>query len=382
MRPVVAHVNDAFFKKSETFIYHYVSNLEGFYAVLFANKFVNFVQFPYPEKDMYEMFIRPGFFNVLFRKLLKRRFSKESKKIEKNMKDRRVQLIHAHFGPTGYNSVDIKKRLGVPLITTFYGYDVSELPRIKRWRDRYSILFKEGDLFLVEGLHMKARLAELGCPEQKIKVQRIAIPLDKIPYVNTRFKKKGDKVILLFAGRFVEKKGLIYALNAIERAWKEHDNFEFRIIGDGPWGQRINKFVSERHMSGYVKMLGFLTYENYLKELRESDIFIHPSVTAANGDSEGGAPTTILEAQAMGKPVISTNHADIPNIVVPGKSAMLSQEHDIIGLSDNILYVLRNRNVWISMGRAGREFVERHHDIKNEATRLEEKYKILLDNKF
>jgi colanic acid/amylovoran biosynthesis glycosyltransferase len=109
-----------------------------------------------------------------------------------------------------------------------------------------------------------------------------------------------------------------------------------------------------------------------------ADIFIHPSVTSESGDSEGGAPTVILEAQAMGLPVVSTTHADIPNIVQPQKSALLSRERDLPGLVSNILSILENQDQWAAMGEAGRAFVEQYHDIKKEVVSLEQKYSALL----
>ena len=112
--------------------------------------------------------------------------------------------------------------------------------------------------------------------------------------------------------------------------------------------------------------------------MKNADIFIQPSVTSQSGDTEGGAPTVILEAQAAGMPVIATTHADIPNIVVPGKSALLSAEKDSIGLSKNIEHLLNNQDSWEIMGRFGREFVTQHHDIKKEVIGLENKYMALL----
>jgi colanic acid/amylovoran biosynthesis glycosyltransferase len=101
-------------------------------------------------------------------------------------------------------------------------------------------------------------------------------------------------------------------------------------------------------------------------------------VTAQDGDSEGGAPTVILEAQAAGMPVIATNHADIPNIVVPGQSALLSNERDVEGLVKNIAHLLDHPEQWEIMGKEGRAFVEKFHDIKKEAEALEQKYRSLL----
>ena len=110
-------------------------------------------------------------------------------------------------------------------------------------------------------------------------------------------------------------------------------------------------------MGAYTKLLGFQQHENMIKEMDKSDIFISPSVTAANGDSEGGAPTTILEAQACGLPVLSTYHADIPNIVIPEKSALLAPERDAETLSNNLMTLLNEQERWKEMGGNGKNFI-------------------------
>jgi colanic acid/amylovoran biosynthesis glycosyltransferase len=225
---------------------------------------------------------------------------------------------------------------------------------------------------------MRSKLIEIGCPAQKIQIQRIAIPLDKLSFRKRLPKNDGGKVIFIFCGRFVEKKGLFYVLEALFEVKKSYKNFEFRIIGDGPLKGQIEELIEKYDLSHHVRLLGFLTYQQYLAHMEEADIFIHPSVTSATGDSEGGAPTVILEAQAMGLPVISTTHADIPNIVRPQQSALLSKERDINGLVANIVYGLENQDRWADMGEAGRGFVEEFHDIKKEVNELEKKYREMI----
>lgn len=377
MSPIVAHIHNLFFAKSETFIYNYISNLKRVHPICLAGEFVNLDQFPFPKEDIY--YININIKKYTIRWFLNKRlgFGRDLK-AEKIIKKRKVQLIHAHFGSNGVYSLKLKKRFRIPLVTTFYGYDISKLAKTKEWITRYKDLFQKGDLFLVEGEYMKAKLIELGCPKEKIQVQRIAIPVNKIPFLVKNPKKSNERVILIFSGRFVEKKGLIYALQAIEKVREKFKNFEFRIIGDGPLKREIEEFIKDHSMENYVKLLGFLTYEDYLKEMEKADIFVHPSVTASDGDSEGGAPTTILEAQAMGMPVVSTNHADIPNVTLPGTSALLSDERDCEMLIQNISFLLQNQDIWEKMGRAGRNFVEAHHDIKKEIVALEDKYDFIL----
>jgi len=91
-------------------------------------------------------------------------------------------------------------------------------------------------------------------------------------------------------------------------------------------------------------------------------------VTAADGDSEGGAPTILLEAQAIGTPIVTTRHADIPHVVPEGPGVWLCAEHDVDALATALCAALRQRTP------SSAAHVMAHHDIVHVAVRLEEIY--------
>lgn len=383
IKPVVAHFKDCFFINSETFIYNYLTNFNNYDPICLASEFINLDEFFFKYKNMYlinNKLLKYNLIKKIYFKLYQYSYSYDLNKAVSAIKGRNAKLIHAHFGPNGYAALRLSKKIGIPLVTNFYGFDISMIISLfDKWKHRYQRLFKEGDLFLVEGQFMKTKLIEMGCPPEKIKIQRIAIPLEKLKYRVHNQKKNGEKIIFIFCGRFVEKKGLIYALQAFKEVLTKYTNFEFRIIGDGLLKAEIEYFIVQNKMSDYVKLLGFLKYEDYLKEINEADILVNPSVTACNGDTEGGAPTTIIEAQAFGMPVLTSFHADIPNIVVPDSSALLSSERDSAHLAQNIIFLIENQDAWEKMGIVGRHFVEEHHNIEKEIGGLENKYRELIE---
>ena len=178
-------------------------------------------------------------------------------------------------------------------------------------------------------------------------------------------------------GRLQEKKGLAYALEAFSKVVTKYP-IHFRIIGDGVLEYALQKKCSEMGINKMVTWLGKLPHKEVIKELDSCDIFIHPSITAKSGDSEGGAPTIILEAQACGIPVLATAHADIPFITINGQSALLSQEKDSQALAENLEFLLENTDIWKKMGKIGRHFVQENHNIEKEVIKLESIYYQLL----
>jgi colanic acid/amylovoran biosynthesis glycosyltransferase len=296
-----------------------------------------------------------------------------SSRLRRALRRHATGVLHAHFGYTGQQILAVKAQTGLPLVTSFYGEDASALPREQGWRKRYAELFARGDRFLVEGPVMRQRLVALGCKPEKISIQPIAIPVARYPFRERR-RRTGQPVQLLFCASLREKKGLVYALEALARVRADHADLTLRVAGDGPERATIENLIDRLCLRDAVEMLGAIPHEQFVKELEGADLFVQPSVTARNGDTEGGAPTTLLEAQACGLPVLSTFHADIPNVVGHGESGLLAPERDADALASHLELLLEEPERWPAMSRAGRARVEQFHDAPRLMERLEDLY--------
>jgi colanic acid/amylovoran biosynthesis glycosyltransferase len=276
----------------------------------------------------------------------------------------------------GCYNLNLKRSLELPMVTTFYGIDLS-LYALTGWDVRYRPLFREGECFLVEGSHMKKCLQELGCPEDKIRIVHIGADTDLFKYKERQVKERG-KSTLLFCGRLIEKKGLEYALRALASIKDKCSNVELRVIGDGPLRDRLIGLVEELELENVVKLLGYVPYEQTKKEMDNAHILVQPSVTATNGETEGGAPTVLIEAQACGMPILASLHADIPEVVLDGKSGLLSEERNFEQLAEHMVFLLEHPEKWPEMGLAGRRHVEENYNIKTEAQKIEQIYAELI----
>ncbi|MBI5795095.1 MAG: glycosyltransferase [Planctomycetes bacterium] len=382
MKPTVAHAINNYLGLSETFIYSYLTNIKRYKPIVLTTQITHLEQFPFrPIYDCSKInryswwWFRDRFGYYLY--LNKKEYFEHILYFKYVLKKEKARLVHAHFGPQGVAMIPIKRRLKLPLITTFYGFDLTQLPRENMWNKAYQRLFKEGDLFLVEGNNMKRSLMEIGCAGEKIVIQHIGVDTEKINFKERTFPSDW-KIVILCCGRFVEKKGLIYALQALKLLISKNPQIEFRIIGDGVLRNSIGSFIKENNLSPYVYLLGYQPHRVFVEELKKAHIYIQPSVTAQNGDSEGGAPTTLLEAQAAGVPVLSTYHADIPEIVVNGKSGFLVPERDARALAERLEYLIDHPEEWSTMGREGRRHVEMNYNICKETENLENIYDSLI----
>ena len=369
MKPVVAHLTSTYLPLTENWLYHNdIINLKRYEPIVIAQSTMNLNK--YPTQNVYSIPERSFIMKIFNRIRLKFIISYQTSSFEKIIKESNVKLLHAHFGTEGVRYLKLKKNLDLPMITTFYGYDVSTVPRRPYWKKRYIQLFQEGDLFLTEGTNMKNELIKLGCPENKIIVQHLGVDLNTFKFTPRTLPEDGN-ITILIAASFREKKGIPYAIQAFVKVKEDHPEIQLRILGDGPMRNKIESLIADLDVSGSVTLLGYQSHDVFLKEATNAHIFMHPSVTAKNGDTEGGAPVAIIEAQATGLPIISSYHTDIPEVVVDGKSALLAPERDVGTLAKHLEYLVENPDVWEVMGRAGREHVEQEYDVMVQVGKLE-----------
>lgn len=302
----------------------------------------------------------------------------------KVLKKHRVSILHSHFGNRGYFDLALKQKLTIPQVTTFYGHDVSLLPQEERWKRNFKDLFKEGDLMLAEGHYMKKALIELGCPDDKVKVQHLGINPATIPFIPRKLG-ASEKVKILIAGTFREKKGITYALEACAKVASRYGNIEITLIGDAGRSQReidykkeITTIISTRNLAERINYLGFLPYPAFIEEAKNNHIFLSPSIHPSDGETEGGAPVALIEMSAYGMPIVSTFHCDIPEVVLDGKSGFLVPEKDSDALAERLEHLIEHPELWEPMGRAGRKYIEEEFNIVKQAAQLEVVYDSLL----
>jgi len=270
-------------------------------------------------------------------------------------------IIHCHFGPNGYLAFYLKDIGAIhgKVVTTFYGYDISTY--VKQNGERaYTSLFKRGDLFISICEDMRNRLIRLGCNKEKAVILRLGVDMDRFR-CNRRKNDNGHIIRLLSVGRLVEKKGFEYSIRAVAKIVRQYPRIEYKIIGDGHLKNDIVSLIQELNVAAYVKLLGWCTQDEVETIMAESDIFLAPSVTARDGDREG-TPTVLIEASARCLPVISTQHAGIPEVVQDGKSGFLVPEKDVSALTEKLQYLIENPVIWSELGQAGRRHVIESYD--------------------
>lgn len=290
-------------------------------------------------------------------------------------------ILHCQFGPIGELGL-LLRDTGVfhgKIITSFRGFDISSYVK-EQGENTYEDLFRRGDLFLCVSEHIKADLIRLGCDREKIIVHRSGIDPNTFTVI-PRELKKGGKTTILTIARLVEKKGVEYGIRAIAEILKKHPQIEYKIAGDGPLKDKLQRLIAELNVGDKIELVGWRSQDQIAQLLERSDILLTPSLTSSKGDQEG-IPGVIMEAFATGLPVVSTLHAGIPELVQDGASGFLVPEKNVDALVEKLEILIEQPQLRYAMGRTGRKFVEQSYNIETLNNRLVDVYQQLLRNEF
>ena len=231
---------------------------------------------------------------------------------------------------------------------------------------------------------MGRSLIELGCPESKIRILHLGVATIEIRF-HPRQLTPGESLRILLAASFQEKKGLPTGINALGSLHARNIPFEATLIGEAnsePRSQkergRILQALANNGLTNKVRLMGYQSHRVLLEEAYRHHVFLSPSVTAEDGDTEGGLPVTLIEMAATGMPVVTTNHCDIPELVLPGVTGLQATEGNVDQLAEHLEWLYQNTAKWQSIADAARKRVEAEFDVSKQGIRLGQVYRELI----
>lgn len=293
--------------------------------------------------------------------------------VRRIIRSRGITVLHGHFGNFSYRFLKTALSTGTPLVTSFYGRDLSSLARKKKHRRRYRVLFEKGDRFIVEGPVALDTLVRLGCPEEKVRVVHFGVYPERIPFV-MRCYTPGEPFEILMAAGLAEKKGHAYALAAVAQLIENQENVHFTIIGSGEEKENIDHAIAALNLTPHVTLISGISYDALVEQMLRAHVFLHPSVTASDGDTEGGAPVVLLDAMASGLPVVSSFHADIPTIVPHEQAGLLADEKDVAQLTAHLGLLIHDSEKLGALSTFARQHVEENHNWHKQIMKIEAIY--------
>ena len=297
--------------------------------------------------------------------------------------DTRPSLIHAHFGIDGVYALPLARRLGVPLITTFHGFDATlstaALLTSPAWAN-YPLfrgqLARRGSLFLCVSSYIQQRVLAMGFPADRTHVHYTGVDCQAI---QPRAPEEETETILHVA-RLVEMKGTRYLLRAFATLMPLHPGATLVIIGDGELSRPLHTLARSLGLGDRVRFLGALPHAKALAWMRKAAMLVLPSVLTNTGRVEG-LGMVLLEAAATGVPVVATSVGGIAEGVQDGQTGYLVPERDSLALCRRMSELLTQSTERRRMGCRARSFVEAKYDIRRQSERLEDLYDSVLSTR-
>lgn len=282
-------------------------------------------------------------------------------------------LIHAHFAVDAAAVLPLQRRLGIPLVVSLHGYDVTSSDAAlagfapgRAYLRRKRELHERASRFICVSDHIRAMALRRGFPEAKLVTQAIGIDVDAFQTDPAAAREP----LILFVGRLVEKKGCAHLLRAMRTVEQAAPEAELVIVGDGPLrGALEQEAAGLRH----CRFLGAQPAGAVVALMRRAAVLAAPSIVAGTGDTEG-LPIVLCEAQASGLPVAGFHGPGTSEAVADGETALLADPGDEAGLADRITRLLLEPARAAQLGAAGRARARRLFNLATQSALLEERY--------
>lgn len=165
-------------------------------------------------------------------------------------------------------------------------------------------------------------------------------------------------------------KGHRYFVEAAAKILSRIKNVTFVIVGEGPEEDNLQTQISKLGLKDRVLLLGYR--ENQIDAMRSLDVFVLPSVEADT------IPQALMQALAVGLPVVSTSFGSIPDVVIHGETGLLAVPRDASSLAEQIIAMLEDDGLRQRLGANGRRLIEARYSLDMMLDRLESVYQRVL----
>ena len=349
-RPLVASYCTQFLKPEMLHIYRQVTGLRRYATFVMAKERLGAERLPFDAIEMVTPERRLA--RSLFLKFVRRAppllYRGELDAMRKILARRPADLMHIYFGHTGVHLLPFIESWDKPCVVSFHGADVM-LPEFRGYREKMRRMLRIVSLVLARSESLRARLVEIGCPPEKIHINRTGIPLDQFPPVHRPAPADGAWRFVQ-ACRLIPKKGLLTALHAFRQFLQKFPNAKFSIAGEGPMKTELVQTIAALGLRGSVELRGFLSQPELSALYSQAHVFLHPSEMTADKNQEG-VPNSMLEAMSTGLPVVATLHGGIPEAVDAASGFLVGEKNDG-ALFAAMCRMTETGERWLEMGRA------------------------------
>lgn len=386
-RPLVASLVGTFLKPEMQSVFRQVTGLRRWRTVVLTEKRANAAQFPFePVVTLKKRGFRPrgNFIRRFYWKHLRKTWPPpgyvepvpprdfEFCDLVPRLRALRPRLLHIYYGHKARKYLPLVERWGGPLLVSFHGVDVARDVDKTVYHASFAEVFQRAAIVAARSRSLLEELAALGCPREKLRLNRTPIPLGHLPFA-LRHPPPDGSWVFVQACRLIRKKGLHTTLEALRKVVARHPKTRFVVAGDGPLRGELLETARALGLAGSFELAGWLDQAALLALCQRGHLFLHPSETTSSGDQEG-IPNSMLEAMATGLPVVATRHGGIPEAMDDNRDGFLVPERSPDALADAILRVIETPGLLEQFSAQAAATVKERFGLEASIAALEQAY--------
>lgn len=284
--------------------------------------------------------------------------------------------VMCHYLTTAVHLRELWQQPGLRCVVHCHGHDVtwdrrSELlPFLPAHGYRYQqhVSALVGKIELIANSHITRQvLLSAGFPRHDIHLKHLGIDSSA---VETHFHRERRKLQVVFLGRMIDCKGPIETLRAFEKACDRGFKGSLHFAGDGPLRKPCQRLAKLSHHADNIQFYGAVSHDFAMQLLANGDICsAHNKRSPITGQEEAFG-VSIIEAMAHGLPVVTGRSGGVVESIIHGKTGLLVTPGDVDAHADALLNLFEQPDQRSKMGKAARQRVVEHFDIKREQTQL------------
>ncbi|MDQ3889807.1 MAG: glycosyltransferase, partial [Actinomycetota bacterium] len=280
-------------------------------------------------------------------------------------------LVHFGYGTLARGRMHVRELLGCSVAVSFRGYDINYFGLDDP--GCYDDVWAGADILHLVSEDIWKRAQRRGCPPDKPHlVVTDAVEVDRFTVPERRREEAGTRPLhIVGVGRLHWKKGYDYALSALRALLDSGVDARYRIVGEGPHREPMMFAIHELELEDHVELLGARTAGEVQETMRWADVCLHAAV------SEGFC-VSVIEAQAMGLPVVCTDADGLSENVEDGVTGFVVTKRDSRALAERLAELARDAGLRHRMGAAGRRRAEEQFDLSRQLDGLESLYRAAL----
>ena len=276
-----------------------------------------------------------------------------------------VKLLHSHFAWLSAAACMIVSELnGLPFTITAHAYDI-----YSKQSDILKLTTTRADRIVTISDYNKRVMLEMNTRLSKEKIEVIHCGIDLAYFSGINRATNNGILNITSVGSLLEKKGHAYLIRACQELRRQGIEFRCVIVGGGGLREQLQELIKELDLEDRVILVGPQTQAWVRDRLRESDVFVLACVVTEEGERDG-IPVALMEATAMGVPVVCTSVSGIPELIEHEETGLLVPERDVDALAAAVSRLSMDGLLRQKLVGKGRRVVVAEFDINKSAAQL------------